>query len=182
LNAASAAVHALIGPFKNNEMTPPKKNRSRNGAVALSFSIVAIIAVGGFFYPLLGLAVPALMVVALVMNFRARRSFCAKVCPNGTSLAALKPVSRNKRIPHTLGSPQFRRMLCGAMMFCMIGLFVRGYPDYPVIGKAFWFIYLIALSAGVIFGLVYKPRAWCAICPMGTLQDTVINTHKGENK
>lgn len=154
-------------------MIPLKKNRSRNRWKALSFSIVAILSVGGFFYPLLGLAVPALMVAALVMNFRARRSFCAKVCPNGTFLAALKPVSRNKRIHPSFVSPQFRRMLCGFMMFCMIGLFIRGYPDYSVIGRAFWLVYLIALSVGIVFGLVYKPRAWCTICPLGTLQDTV---------
>jgi ferredoxin-type protein NapH len=174
LNAASAAVHALIELFKSNEMTPLKKNHARNLSKALSFSIVAMLAVGGFFYPVLGLAVPALMVIALVMNVRSRRSFCAGACPNGKFLAiAVKPVSRNKRIPRALVSPHFRRMLCGVMMFCVIGLFFRGYPDYSVIGRAFWSIYLIALSAGIIFGLIYKPRAWCTFCPLGTLQDTV---------
>lgn len=147
--------------------------KSRAWTVA-SFVLVVVFAVGGFFFPLLGFGVLGLMTVALVMNFRSRRSFCAGTCPNGTFLAvAMKPISRNTKIPSALVNPHFRKLLCGVMMFCMIGLLVRGYPNFTSIGKVFWTIYAIALSVGVAIGLLYKPRAWCAFCPLGTLQDTI---------
>lgn len=139
-----------------------------------SYGVVALLAVGGYFFPLLGFGVPVLVAVALIMNARGRRSFCARACPNGAALgSALKPITRGRRLPALLGSPEFRRGLCGFMLFCVIGQLARGYPDPAALGRVFWAVYLIAVGLGVAAGLLYKPRAWCAFCPMGTLQDTV---------
>lgn len=148
-----------------------------------AFLFVAVFAVGGFFYPILGLVVFGLMVAALIMNARRRRSFCAGFCPNGTFLAAAcKPASRDRKLPRALTSPNFRRMLCGVMIFCMIGLIARSYPDPVSVGRVFWTIYVIALSIGVAFGLLYKPRSWCAVCPLGTLQDTIGSSGRKEKE
>ena len=153
---------------------PLRKPRAARAKVAASFAAVLSIAVGGYFFPLLGFAVPVLIAAALAMNARSRRSFCAQTCPNGAVLgAALKPVSRFRRLPAFLSDPGFRRGLCGFMLFCVIGQTARGYPDASSIGRVFWAIYLIAVGLGAAAGLLYKPRAWCAFCPMGTLQDTV---------
>ena len=151
-----------------------RKPRAAEARILLSLAVVATIAVGGYFFPLLGFAVPVLIAVALAMNARSRRSFCARTCPNGAAFgAALKPVSRFRRLPAFLPDPGFRRGLCGFMLFCAIGQAARGYPDAASIGRVFWAIYLIAVGLGAAAGLLYKPRAWCAFCPMGTLQDTV---------
>ncbi len=139
-----------------------------------SFLLVAGLAIGGYFWPVLGLGILGLMVTALLLNFRKRRSFCAGVCPNGNFLAAsLKAVSANRRVPRAFVDVRLRRMLCGLMLFCLIGLISRGFPDVSVMGRAFWFVYIVALSAGILIGILYKPRAWCVICPLGTLQDTI---------
>jgi polyferredoxin len=37
----------------------------------------------------------------------------------------------------------------------------------------FWVLCAASLSAGLLMGFFFKPRSWCAICPMGTLQDTI---------
>ncbi|MEI6874095.1 MAG: 4Fe-4S binding protein [Spirochaetota bacterium] len=141
---------------------------------AVSPALLALIAIGGYFQPLLGLGVLGLMAVALILNFREKRSFCAGVCPNGTFYSrALKPVSRGKVFPRSFATPQIRRMLCAAMMLCMIGLLARNGTDASGIGGVFWMIYAIALTAGTFIGIFYKPRTWCTICPMGTLQDTI---------
>ena len=146
-------------------------NKYRN---IYSFLLVAGLAIGGFFWPVLGLGILGLMVTALVLNFRKRRSFCAGVCPNGNFLAAsLKTVSANRRVPRAFVAVRLRRMLCGLMLFCLIGLISRGFPDVSVMGRAFWFVYIVALSAGILIGILYKPRAWCVVCPLGTLQDTI---------
>jgi polyferredoxin len=139
-----------------------------------SFLLVAGLAIGGYFWPVLGLGILGLMVTALLLNFRKRRSFCAGVCPNGNFLAAsLKGVSANRRVPRAFVDARLRRMLCGLMIFCLIGLISRGFPDVSVMGRAFWVVYIVALSVGLLIGIFYKPRAWCVICPLGTLQDTI---------
>jgi ferredoxin-type protein NapH len=139
-----------------------------------SFAVVALISIGGFFFPALALAVPVLMIAAITLDFFGRRSFCAGICPNGVFLATtLKPVSRMRPMPRALVRPTIRRALCGLMLVCLVGLVSRSPLEPGAIGRIFWAIYAIALSAGVLFGLLFKPRAWCVLCPLGTLQDTI---------
>lgn len=151
-----------------------QRRRFRKTAELVSAVFVVGAAIAGYSYPLAAFIVPGLVVAAVAMNARRRRSFCAGICPNGNVLGAgLRTLSRNRKLPAFLADPQLRRVLCGAMLFCAVGLTVRLYPDAKAIGRVFWSIYLIALSAGGILGLLYKPRAWCAVCPVGTLQDTI---------
>jgi len=144
----------------------------------LSVLFILVIAVGGYFLPVLGLAVPALMALALVMNKRSTRSFCSTACPNGRAFSATTSRwSLNRRLPAFLSEPGLRRMLCGFMMFCVISLLARyGKGGVPAIGRIFWAIYVLATGIGFVVGSVSKPRAWCAFCPMGTLQDTIAST------
>jgi len=141
---------------------------------ALSIVFVLAVAIAGYFYPLVGFAVPFVMLVAIVMTLVRPKSFCAYACPRGKALGlALKPFSRGKPIPAGLITPGIKRALCGFMMFCMIGSVAR-YSRMPVaLGTFFWAVCAISLAAGVTVGLMYRPRAWCAMCPMGTLQETI---------
>lgn len=141
---------------------------------ALSIIFVLTVAIGGFFYPLVGFAVPVVMLVAIVMPLVRPKSFCAYACPRGKALGlALKPFSRGKPIPASLRTPGIKRALCGFMMFCMIGSVARYLKMPQALGTFFWAVCAISLAAGVIVGLTYRPRAWCAMCPMGTLQETI---------
>jgi polyferredoxin len=140
----------------------------------LSILLVVGLAVGGYFVPELGLGVIALILFALLTNMRSSRSFCAGFCPNGRSLSVVfKRTSKHKKLPSFLASREFRRMLCALMMFCVISLLARSNGSLAAIGKVFWAIYLASIGISTIAGLLWKPRAWCAFCPMGTLQDTI---------
>lgn len=148
---------------------------SRNTAQAVaSLVFVLAVAVGGFFYPLVGFAVAAVMAVAAAMTLFRPRSFCAKACPRGRALGfALRPFSRGKPLPAGSITPGAKRALCGFMMFCVVGNVARLAGDGAALGRFFWGLCVISLAAGVVTGLIYRPRAWCAVCPMGTLQDTI---------
>jgi hypothetical protein len=150
---------------------------------ALSLVFVLAVAIGGYFYPLVGFAVPLVMLVAIVMTLFKPKSFCAYACPRGKALGlALKPFSRGKPIPAGLITPGIKRALCSFMMFCMIGSAAR-YAKMPVaLGTFFWAVCAISLAAGVSVGLIYRPRAWCALCPMGTLQETIGAVLPGKHK
>jgi len=140
----------------------------------LSLLAVASIAVAGFFWPVVGLAVPVLILFALVSNFFGRRSFCAGVCPNGRSLsAAFTRVSRGKALPEAFRFPFLRSLLCGFMLFCVVSLLARTGGNIALVGRVFWMMYVIATGLSAAMALFFKPRSWCAICPMGTLQDTL---------
>ena len=141
---------------------------------ALSIAIVAGISVAGYFFPAAGLFVIAMMVTALVINSRQSRGFCTSVCPNGRSLSALIPNRTNgKSLPKLMAAKEFRRALCGFAMFCMLNLSLRSGGALAGIGRVFWMIYLASVGISFVMGVVFKPRAWCSICPMGTLQDSL---------
>ncbi|GEM_PF-902841 len=140
--------------------------------VALVF--ILAVAVGGYFFPLVGLAVPGLIVLALATNLGSRRFFCGRLCPNGRLYsAALHRASRRGTLPDFLRSPHVRRAICGFTFFCAVNLLVRYGGGIAQVARVFWAIYLASIGFGFIMGYFFKPRAWCAVCPMGTLQDTV---------
>ena len=135
---------------------------------------ITAVAAGGYFFPVIGLAVPGMMVLAMALNAGSRRLFCSRVCPNGrTYSVALPRFSKNRSIPRFLADPGIRKVLCAFMFFCVINLLSRSGGGLDQIGRVFWGIYLMATGLGFVFGAAYRPRAWCVVCPMGTLQDTV---------
>lgn len=146
----------------------------------LAIVFIVVVGVGGYFYPVIGLAVLALMALAVVTNFRSRRYFCSTLCPNGRALSvAATPLSKGGKLPAALTEPGTRRLLCGFMVFCMINMLIRfGGNGLATVGRVFWAIYLIAVGTSFVVGVLYKPRSWCAFCPMGTLQDTIADATK----
>jgi len=147
----------------------------------LSVLFIASVAVGGYFVPLIGLAVPVLIVAALATNLGTKRYFCGNLCPNGRFFsAAFKGASLRRKLPRSLYSPELRRVLCGFMLFCVINLLVRSGGGLEPVARVFWAIYVFAVGIGVLMGLVFKPRAWCAVCPMGTLQDNLSGGRKSD--
>jgi polyferredoxin len=149
----------------------------------LATIFVLAIAIGGYFYPLLGLALSLLMALAVGLSLFGPRSrmFCSAVCPRGKALGfMLKPLARGKALPAWMLKLQTRRGLCGFMMFCVIGNLARNIRGFEGAGRVFWMLCVVSLTAGVLLGVLYRPRAWCAICPMGTLQDTVRQGKKSQ--
>ena len=150
----------------------PGRSNGRSGIIATAF--VGFVAVGGIFIPEIGLVLAALMVTAIVMTTIKPRSFCSSVCPRGKALGFVwGRHSKRKPLPAFALSPKFRKVLCGAMMFCVVGNLVRAGGDLHRYGIVFWGLCIISLTAGLVMGYFFKPRAWCAVCPMGTLQDTI---------
>jgi len=141
--------------------------------VALVF--IAGVALGGYFFPLVGLAVPGLIILALATNLGSRRFFCGKLCPNGRLYSAvMQKASRRGALPSWSYSPHVRRAICGFTLFCAVNLLVRyGGGGIAQAARVFWAIYLASIGFGFVMGYFFKPRSWCAVCPMGTLQDTV---------
>ncbi len=153
--------------------------RSRTLTNSLSVIFVLTVAIGGFFLREIGLALAALMVTAIVLSLSSPkpRAFCSAVCPRGRALGfALGPISLRRSFPRLFSSRAFRRFLCGTTMFLVFMSLFQVAPGVGVAewaGMVFWTLCLITLSAGIILGFVFKPRTWCAVCPLGTLQDTI---------
>ena len=157
-------------------MQKPELRRLGN---ILSVFFVLTVAAGGFFFREIGLALAALMVsaIALALSSPKPRRFCSALCPRGRALGfSLRPISLGLSLPRFLSSRAFRRFLCGTTMFLVFMSLFQVAPGVSVAhwaGMVFWTLCLVTLSLGIILGILFRPRAWCALCPLGTLQDTI---------
>jgi polyferredoxin len=150
-------------------------NRKRAFDIAAMIFVFAV-AIGGYFFPLVGLVLAVLMALAVGLSLfsPSSRLFCSSVCPRGKALGfMMKPIARGKAIPAWMLNLRTRRGICGFMMLCVIVNLARNIHGFEGAGFVFWSLCIISLTAGILLGFLYKPRAWCAVCPMGTLQDTV---------
>jgi polyferredoxin len=148
--------------------------------------LVPLIAIGGMFYPYLGLLMMPMMAGLLILSFFKGRYWCANICPRGSYLDFLvRTASGYGKAPSFLISKGFRygflALFFGVFLFRVstVLLEFQGWIMLEKIGFIFATICLVTTIAATILGLVYSPRTWCSFCPMGTLQGEI---HKKARK
>jgi len=132
--------------------------------------ILPLVLIGGWVYPPLGFLLMLCMVGAVGIAFYRGRSWCDWMCPRGSFYDLfLGKLSRNVAIPPIFKTNAFR---VGVLMRLITALGTQIYfawGDSYSIGRAFLIVLTVTTTAGIVLGAVFKPRAWCQICPMGTL-------------
>lgn len=139
--------------------------------------VTLAVAVGGQFYPPLGLLVPLIMISLMGMSLFKGRYWCGNFCPHGSFFDfLLQPLSRNKKIPGLLASKITVVLFFVFFMFNLTGRFVTAlqYIEHVSllnsIGTIFSTTYLMVLLAGGLLAVIFSPRTWCQFCPMGSIQ------------
>lgn len=114
---------------------------------------------------------------------------CSKYCPRGSILGKfLQSISLAYNAPKFLKSKYLKNGLL-LLMMTMFSISLYHAFQQPNIIKAVGFgvfrLMTASLALGVIMGIIYKPRTWCQVCPMGhatglikEAQDKGKNEHK----
>ena len=77
-----------------------KTNRIFNPIRKYTWLITVIVAIGGLWFPKLGLLVLAIMAALMITAFFDGRFWCGNVCPHGSLFdRVIQPISRNGKIP-----------------------------------------------------------------------------------
>ena len=122
-----------------------------------------------------------MMAFFLPLSFFKGRFWCWHLCPRGSFLdLGMVKISPNKPTPKVFSKQWFRWLILGLLMsFLAYRIAISG-GSLMVIGAIFVSICLITTIIAVILALIFKPRSWCAICPMGTLQEQIgrLNANK----
>lgn len=94
---------------------------------------------------------------------------CQKYCPRGSLLGRmLEHVSMNRKLPKFMMKKSFKHGLLAVMMIVFsISMYHAGWNFYRIAFSMFRFM-TMSLAIGIIMGIVFKPRSWCTVCPMGT--------------
>jgi len=140
-----------------------------------------LIVIGGLFNPLLGYLVVAMMAFFLALAFFANRYWCWNLCPRGAFLdIVISKLSTSKPLPAAFVKNWFRWLVFISFMGFVIYRLARAGGNFFLIGGVFVSMCIITTVISIILGVVSKHRAWCAICPMGFLQQKIakVNRHK----
>jgi polyferredoxin len=83
-----------------------------------------------------------------------------------------------RRIPEVMKKTWFRASVL-TLLLTALGLQVaHAWGDMEAVGIAFLRVLVVTTTAGIVLGATFQQRAWCHICPMGTLGRWV---SKGKN-
>src|SRR5690554_2186625 len=155
---------------------PGSKHQSRS-LQSYTWPFTILVALGGLWWPRLGVLVIPIMVTLLIMSFFRGRYWCGNVCSHGSLYDhVLGPISRNRALPKLFRSPFFawgfflfftynivRRLLVVTTLWGSSSFWDR-------LGFIFVMSYLMVLIVGGVLAVFFKPRTWCSFCPMGTMQ------------
>ena len=133
-----------------------------------------LVVIGGLFNPLLGYLVVAMMAYFLVLSFFKGRYWCWNLCPRGAFLdLGLSKFSRNKPLPRIFTRPWLRWLVLALLFSFLIWRIKQSGGSLIALGAVFVTMCLLTTIIAIVLGQQTKHRAWCAICPMGTLQEKI---------
>lgn len=93
---------------------------------------------------------------------------CQKYCPRGSLLArALESISLKNKLPKVMASKKFKNALLSAMMILFTFSMYHAGFNFKHIAFAMFRFMSMSLLVGIITGIIYKPRSWCVVRPMG---------------
>lgn len=106
--------------------------------------------------------------ILIALSGRGKMS-CARICPRGSFIGKFTaPISLGKDMPNWMHKKQFKVALWAIMMGSFIILMFWAVPKgVNVLGRTILYFMEVATALAFITGIIFKPRSWCTICPMG---------------
>lgn len=133
--------------------------------------LLPIVVVGGYYYPMLGFIVLALITFFMVLASQRGRFYCGWLCPMGAFHERfLSLVSMKKPILSVFKSSWFRWLLFALMMGLLAIRLYMAWGNAKEVGAAFRFMWIVSTGLAIGLGVYFIPRTWCAVCPMGSFQ------------
>jgi len=162
-----------------------KTNRAFTFIRKTAWIISLLIAVGGLWYPKLGLLVILIMLSLIIMSLFKGRYWCGNFCPHGSLYDFLVlPLSLNKKIPSAITSKIAPVLVLIWFGYNMTRKFLSAFSIFGTeqfldkLGFVFVSTYLMVLIVGGLLSIFISPRTWCHFCPMGTIQMLVYKLGK----
>lgn len=144
--------------------------------------LLPLVVIGGLFNPWLGYLVVAMIAVLLTLSFFRGRYWCWNLCPRGALLdMAVSKLSRKKPLPGIFAKDWFRWSVLVLFMGFLVFRIAGAGGNLIMIGSVFVGMCLLTTVISIILGVLTKHRAWCAICPMGLLQEKAGRLNKAKS-
>ncbi|MBM7855510.1 polyferredoxin [Desulfohalotomaculum tongense] len=136
----------------------------------LTWVVLPVVIAAGWIYPPAGFVLFVCMIGAVGLSFFRGRAWCDWMCPRGSffDIFFLR-VNKSKPVPSWLRSNKLRAFML-AVIFTVLGTqFYLAWGDLHGMGLAMVRLLTVTTIVGIVLAVFVHPRAWCHICPMGTL-------------
>lgn len=134
--------------------------------------LLPLIVIGGLFFPVLGYLVIAMMTFLVILSFFKGRYWCWNLCHRGSFLnVVLSQFSLKKPLSKIFSWQWFHWLIFMCFMIFVISRIIQTGGNLIAIGSVFVTMCVATTILAIILGVPLKHRAWCMICPMGTLQE-----------
>jgi polyferredoxin len=144
------------------------------GWQGLTIWLFFLIAIGGLWFPVLGYLMLGMMLMIPVLAYWRGRYWCGNLCPRGAFLdIVLYNFSPRRPFPRAFTQKRWR---WGIFAFIMTVFAIRLYAvwgNWLAVGGLFVNMCVVTSIVAIALGLLFNQRTWCAICPMGTLQESL---------
>ncbi len=141
--------------------------------VAFGTVFIALVA-AGWFYSLIGYFIPLCMVAGVGLASIRGRTWCNWMCPRGSFADTyMKAISPKRNIPPALRRVPVRLGVIVFLMAMLTFQIVRLTPDAYAIGRFFIVLLTVTTIIGIFLAIFIHQRAWCSICPIGSLSSWV---------
>lgn len=93
---------------------------------------------------------------------------CSHYCPRGSLLGKfLRHISLQNNLPKRLKGKTVKNILLALMMTMFSISLIHAGANLEKIAFAVFRLMMSSLALGVIMGIIFRPRTWCQVCPMG---------------
>ncbi|WP_105615549.1 4Fe-4S binding protein [Vallitalea okinawensis] len=135
-----------------------------------SMIFIAILIAGFFDIRYAFLAVLCMILPLLIALAGKGRYWCGNLCPRGSFFDLIfGKLSSNNRVPGIIKSIPVRLLVMTTMFSIFgLGIFNSG-GDLLYIAHVIYKIVVVTTIVGMFLALIFNKRAWCSICPMGSL-------------
>lgn len=146
-----------------------KRNKSHTNWSWIFMVIFIMLSIIDFRFGLLGMFC---MGAPLYHAFRKKgKIHCSHYCPRGSLLGKfLKNLSMEQNMPSWAKSKFSKNILLIIMMIMFsFSLYHANQEGFNIMktGFAIFRMMTVSLAVGIIIGIIFKPRSWCQVCPMG---------------
>jgi ferredoxin-type protein NapH len=146
----------------------------REKTAAIIWWQLPVVAVGGWFWPYLGYLLIPCMIAPIAIGTIRGRHWCGWFCPRGAFFDyVMARVSGTRRPPAWMTGSAFRVVLVALLIGLMAAQIASVWPNPRAIGLVFVRLLAITTVAGIALALVFDARAWCSVCPMGSMASWV---------